>query len=245
MARGTDKTKGGIPMDGAPVRGDLGATGPPATTDHVVADEVQGVVQTALDAVARAGTVSAAGVADALESAGRSLSRRVVARAAAGREAMADRHALAHALADKPRVPALGSATLAALALKVASRFRRLGFLARRTPAFLLATAVPALVASVSRGAEELGLVSAHLIARARAEGVEPDLERVRRAAVQLVSHRPVDPEVEPSHGGLAVIWLRRAVRAALPFTAGVATADPEGLARAAADVDPTLLGAA
>jgi hypothetical protein len=245
MARGTDKTKGGIPMDGAPVRGDLGATGPPATTDHVVADEVQGVVQTALDAVARAGTVSAAGVADALESAGRSLSRRVVARAAAGREAMADRHALAHALADKPRVPALGSATLAALALKVASRFRRLGFLARRTPAFLLATAVPALVASVSRGAEELGLVSANLIARARAEGVEPDLERVRRAAVQLVSHRPVDPEVEPSHGGLAVIWLRRAVRAALPFTAGVATADPEGLARAAADVDPTLLGAA
>jgi hypothetical protein len=244
MARGTDKTKGGMPVNGAPVRGDPGATGAPATTDHAVADEVQGVVQTALDAVARAGTVSAAGVTDALENAGRSLSRRVVARAA-GREAMADRHALAHALADKPRIPALGSATLAALALKVASRFRALGFLARRTPAFLLATAVPALAASVSRGADELGLVSAHLIARARAEGVEPDLERVRRAAVQLVSHRPVDPEVEPSHGGLAVIWLRRAVRAALPFTAGVATADPEGLARAAADVDPTLLGAA
>ena len=244
MARGTDETKGGMPVNGAPVRGDPGATSAPATTDHVVADEVQGVVQTGLDAVARAGTVSAAGVTDALEGAGRSLSRRVVARAAA-REAMADRHALAHALADKPQIPALGGATLAALALKVASRFRRLGFLARRTPAFLLATAVPALVASVSRGADELGLVSAHLIARARADGVEPDLERVRRAAVQLVSHRLVDPEVEPSHGGLAVIWLRRAVRAALPFTAGVATADPEGLARAAADVDPTLLGAA
>jgi hypothetical protein len=40
------------------------------------------------------------------------------------------------------------------------------------------------------------------------------------------------------------VAWLRRAFRAALPFTAGVATSDPEGLAAAAADVDPTLLAA-
>jgi hypothetical protein len=39
------------------------------------------------------------------------------------------------------------------------------------------------------------------------------------------------------------VRWLRRAARAALPFTAGVATADPEGLATAAAAVDPVTLG--
>ena len=54
-----------------------------------------------------------------------------------------------------------------------------------------------------------------------------------------------VDPEVEPSHGALVVYWLRRAFRAALPFTAGVATADPEGLASAAAAVDVRGLGAA
>ena len=158
---------------------------------------------------------------------------------------MADPLALQEALADKPRVPALGSATTAAVVIKFASRFRRLGFLAKRTPAFLVAAAVPALVASVTRGADELGMVASHLAQRARAEGVEPDIERVRRAAVQIVARRPVDPETEPSNGALVLQWLRRAFRAALPFTAGVATADPQGLARAAAEVDTARLGAA
>ncbi len=221
------------------------ATSGGGAADPVVAEDVRGVVQTAVDAVTRAGTVSAAGVTEALDNAGRSLARRVVTGAATSRPALADRDTLAEALADKPRVTALGSATTAALALKFAGRFRRLGFLARRTPAFLVAAAVPALVASVTRGADELGMVSSHLVHRARAQGIEPDLERVRRAAVQIVSHRAVDPETEPSHGALAVLWLRRALRAALPFTAGVATADPEGLASAAAEVDPALLGAA
>jgi hypothetical protein len=238
MATGTDETRGARTGD-APAGDDTGRQGGDA-----VADEVRGVVQTAVDAVTRAGTVSASGVTDALESAGRSLTRRVVAGAATERNAMGDRDALARALGDRPRLPALGSATTAAVALRFASRFRRLGFLARRTPAFMLATAVPALVASVSRGADELGMIASHLVHRARAEGVDADLERVRRAAVQIVSHRPVDPEVEPSHGALVVQWLKRALRAALPFTAGVATADPEGLASAAADVDPTRLGA-
>lgn len=235
MASGTDNT------DSTQAK----AASAAGAADPVVAEDVRGVVQTAIDAVSRAGTLSAAGVTEALDNAGRSLARRVVTGAATSRPTLGDRDTLAQALADKPRVTALGSATTAAIALKFASRFRRLGFLARRTPAFLVATAVPALVASVARGADELGMVSSHLVHRARAQGVEPDLERVRRAAVQIVSHRAVDPEVEPSHGALAVLWLRRAFRAALPFTAGVSTADPEGLASATAEVDPTLLGAA
>jgi hypothetical protein len=211
--------------------------------DAGIADQAAGLVRTALDTVARAGTISAAGITDALENAGRSLARRVVAEAATRRRPLPDRDALARSLADKPRAPVLASATAAALIVRFASRFRRLGFLAKRSPVWLLATAVPALVASVTRGADELGMVASYLIGQARAAGVEPDPERVRRAAVQLVSHRPVDPEDEPSHGALAVSWLRRAFRAALPFTAGVATADPEGLAAAASEVDPTLLG--
>lgn len=214
-------------------------------TDAAVPDDVRGVVQSAVDSVGRAGTISASAVTDALEGAGRSLSRRVVTEAAGRRSELADERRLHDALADKPNVPALGSATTAAVALKIAGRFRHVGFIAKRTPAFLLATALPALVASVARGADELGMVASHLVHRARAEGVEPDIERVRRAAVQIVSHRPVDPEVEPSHGALAVIWLRRALRAALPFTAGVATADPAGLTTAAAAVDTSLLGPA
>ena len=130
-----------------------------------------------------------------------------------------------------------------AVAVRLLSRFKVVKAVAKKSPLWLLATAVPALVASVSRGADELGMVASHLVHRARAAAVEPDLERVRRASVQIVSHLPVDPEVEPSHGRLAVGWLKRAARAALPFTAGVATADPEGLAAAASELDPTLLG--
>ncbi|HEX6417637.1 MAG TPA: hypothetical protein VFZ77_04045 [Acidimicrobiales bacterium] len=206
--------------------------------------EAQGLVRTAIDVAARAGNLSVAGLTSALDGAGRSLTRRVVAGAEGAHEGLDDTKALARALRERPRTPSLAGATGAAMVLRLARR-TRLNILVRRTPAFLVAAAAPALVASVSRGADELGMVAAHLISRARAAGVEPDLERVRRAAVQIVGHRVVDPEVEPSHGALVLAWLRRAARAALPFTAGVATADPKGMAAAAAAVDPTLLGPA
>jgi len=209
-----------------------------------VSDEISSVVRTAVDAVAKAGTTSAAGINDTLERAGRALARRVVTNASTRRHPLPDRSSLAKALSEKPPTPAIASAAAAAVGVKFLTRFKGLRVLAKRTPMWLLATAIPVLVASVTRGADELSMVSAHLIHRARSEGVEPDLDRVRRAAVQIVSHRIVDPDAEPSHGALAVQWLRRAVRAALPFTSGVATADPEGLAAAAADLDPHILAA-
>jgi hypothetical protein len=218
------------------------------TTDSMeeqpAGDEVHSVVQAAVDTLGRAGSASAGAVADAVEGAGRALTRKVVGDVVTSPRSMGDREALAHALSQRPASPALADATVAALGLRLAGRMPGLGFLARRTPLWLLATAVPALVASVSRGADELGLVASHLVLGARAKGIEPDPERVRRVAVQIASRRPVDPEQEPSHGPLVVLWLRRAFRAALPFTAGVATSDPEGLATAAADVDPTRLAA-
>lgn len=212
--------------------------------ERTASDEVQGVVQATVDVLGRAGSASAGAVGDALEGAGRALTRKMVSDAIASPRGMADRETLARALAARPVSPALAGATAAALGLRLASRVRRLGFIARRTPLWLLATAVPALVASVSRGADELRLVASHLVLRARAKGIEPDPERVRRVAVQIASRGAVDPAREPSHGRLMVSWLRRAFRAALPFTAGVATSDPDGLAAAAADVDPTQLSA-
>lgn len=212
--------------------------------EQPASDEVRNVVQTAVDAVARAGSASAGALADAVEGASRALTRKMVDDAVTSPRGMVDRETLASALKERPVSPALAGATVAALGLRLAGRVRRLGFLARRTPLWLVATAVPALVASVSRGADELGLVASHLVLRARAKGIEPDPERVRRVAVQIASRRAVDPEQEPRHGPLVVSWLRRAFRAALPFTAGVATSDPEGLAAAAADVDPTRLAA-
>jgi hypothetical protein len=150
-------------------------------------------------AAGRAGTASAAGVGDAAERAARALARRVVAGAATRRHALSDRASLARALSEKPHTPAIASAAAAAVGLRFLTRYKGLGVLAKRTPMWLLATAVPTLVASVTRGADELGMVAAHLIHRARAEGIEPDLERVRRAAVQIVSHRTVDPTASPA----------------------------------------------
>jgi hypothetical protein len=229
-------TRGAAPPDGHH------AVEVPASPE--VPEDVRGIVQAAVDALARARTVSVAALAEALESAARRLTRRVVADAVGGRDELADEARLRASLDAAPRVPAIGSATTAAMALRLSRRFRHLNFLAKRTPAFLLATAVPAVVASVSRGADELNMVAAHLVHRAHAAGVEPDLERVRRVAVQILSHHAVDPDTEPSHGRLAWTWIRRAGRAALPFTAGVATADPDGLAHAASDVDTATLAA-
>jgi len=232
----------GLPAD-APAT-NVSEDQPGASGRSTMADDVSVVVRTAFDAVAKAGTTSAAGINEALERAGRSLARRAVANAATRRHPLPDRSSLARALSQRPPTPAIAGAAAAAVGVRILGRFRGLRVVAKRTPLWLLATAVPALVASVTRGADELGMVAAHLIHRARAEGVEPDLERVRRAAVQIVSHHMVDPDTEPSHGALAVRWLRRAVRAALPFTSGVATADPEGLAAAASELDPHILAA-
>ncbi|HKE76706.1 MAG TPA: hypothetical protein VKB57_24015 [Acidimicrobiales bacterium] len=236
MVSGTDSTPP------APTASAAGAGLDPVAADPAVTEQAVGLVGTALDAVGRAGMVSAGALGDALEGAGRTLARRVVSDAAARRTPLGDRDALARSLATRPVAPVLASATAAAMAVKVASRFRRLKFLAKRSPMWLLATAVPALVASVARGADELGMVASYLVGRARSAGVEPDLERVRRVAVQIVSHRAIEPSEEPGHGRLAIAWLRRAARAALPFTSGVATADPEGLAAAAESVDPAIL---
>ncbi|HEX6235586.1 MAG TPA: hypothetical protein VFZ68_00230 [Acidimicrobiales bacterium] len=207
------------------------------------ANDVRAVVQAALDAASRAGTLSAAGVADAVEGAGRALTRRVVAAAVNDPSDVGDPDRLARALAEGPSAPVLGNATVAAVAARAAARFRPFAFLSRRTPLWIMAAGVPALVTSVSRGAHELELVASHLAYRARAAGVTPDVERVRRAAIQVVANRTVDPDSEPGHGRLVVGWLRRGARVVLPFGDGISTKDPEGMAARAAEVDPASLG--
>lgn len=203
---------------------------------------VRSFVRAAVGAAGRAGSVSLGTLGDALEGPGRALSARTVASVVDAPRPVAERSDLADALGEQPRSPLLGGATGAALAARVARKVGPLRFLARRTPMWLVITAVPALHASVSRGADELALVASHLVHRARAAGVEPDPDRVRRAAVQLLSRARVDPAAEPRHAPLAVAWLQRALRATLPFSPGVATRDPAALARATAAVDPATL---
>src|SRR5262245_30541282 len=101
VAPRTDKGSGAVPdvPDALP--------GTAAGTDSSAADEITGVVRTALDAAGRAGSASAAGVGDAAERAARALARRVVAGAATRRHALSDRSSLARALSEKPPAPAI------------------------------------------------------------------------------------------------------------------------------------------
>lgn len=237
-----DRVRSGDPAGDGPASA-AGGTGPDAAGEGGVAEAVRDLVRTAVTSVGRAGTVSLSAVGEAVEAPGRALAARIAARAVDAPHAVADRADLAAALEERSRSPLLGGSTGAALATKVAARVGPLRFVARRTPMWLVVTAIPALHASVTRGSHELALVSSHLVHRSRAAGVEPDPERVRRAAVQLLSGAKVDPSAEPRHASLAVAWVQRALRATLPFSGGVATRDPHGLARAAAAVDPEVLG--
>lgn len=234
----------GVPSGGTPpvrlVASEQAGAG--SSGDAGLAGAIRDFVRAAMTSVSSAGSVSLSAVGDAVEAPGRALAGRIAANAVDRPRPVAERAALAGALSEQPNAPLLGGSTGAAVAAKVAGRVGPLRFLARRTPLWLVVTALPALHASVTRGAEELNLVASHLVHRARAAGHEPDPDRVRRAAVQILSGSAVDPVVEPRHAPLAVAWLRRALRAALPFSPGVGTRNPGALARSASMVDPATL---
>jgi len=206
---------------------------------------VKAVVNGLKSALGKAGSLSASGLGEAIEAPARALTRKAAEGAVAAPRPLAEEKALARALAERPGSPLLGSTAATALAAKVARRVGPLKFLARRTPMWVVAAAGPAIYASVTRGADEIGMVASHLVHRARAAGMEPDPERVRRAAVQLLSGTTVDTGADPRHSPLVLAWLKRAIKAALPFGASVATPDPASLAAAAARVAPAVLARA
>jgi len=208
-----------------------------------VGRDVGAIVSAAVKSVVDAGKVSATTVADGAESAARALAQRVVGGRVARPRPVADRRELASALATPPSTNLLGNAVATAVAMKALKRLRPLAKLTKRSPMWLAVSALPAFTASVAHGSEELALVASHLAHRARDAGIDPDPHRVRRATVQLLTGLPVDPDLEPRHGTLAVLWLRRGVRASLPYAKGATTRDPKGLAAATAAVDPGLLG--
>jgi hypothetical protein len=219
-----------------------GTRTPPPQEDSAVKAVVNGLKS----ALGRAGSLTASGLGEAVEAPVRALTRRAAESAvAAPRAALTKEEGLAKALAARPGSPVLGNTAATALAARVARRFGPLKFLARKTPMWVIAAAGPALYASVTRGADEVGMVASHLAHRARAAGMQPDPELVRRAAVQLLSGTTVDTSSAPRHGPLVMSWLTRAVKAALPFGAAVATRDPASLAAAAARVPPAVVARA
>lgn len=239
-----DADLGAAPAGGSPTEA---VPGNEATSDddgHSL-PEVGALARSVVEAIGRGGSATGASALDVVEGAARALVRRVIEGAIADPRPVEDRRRLARALRQKSGVPGgLGGAGVAAVGTRIARRLGPARFLAKRGPLWLLASAGPAVYSSITHGAEELALVASHLVHRARAAGIEPDPERLRRVAVGLLTGKPVRPDHEPSHGPLALDWGRRAVRASLPFGSSVRTRDADGLARAAAEVDPADVGA-
>jgi hypothetical protein len=219
----------------------LPAVSPPSARSR----DANAILRAAFDAFRRGGRITANALADAVDGAARVLVRRVINGVLDDPQPVPSEQALADALASRSEPPALGQATAAMLAARLARRLGPWRGLFGRTPMWLVAAAVPAFYTSIVRGADELELVASHLVHRARAAGVEPDAERLRRMSVQVLSGDAADPGAEPRHGRLAVRWMRRAGRAVLPFSRGIATRDPVGIAAAAAAVPPSALARA
>lgn len=205
--------------------------------DRLVRDVVGAVVE----AVRRTGRVSAGALGSAVDMPLRALARRVAAESASDPLPVADSQRLASELRRRHGSVAVGG-TAAVVAGRAARRFGPLRFLARRGPTWALAAGLPALYSSVTRGTEEMRLVASHLVLRVRETGAEADPDRVAKATVQVLTGRPVAPDLEPDHARLVSAWLRRAMRATLPMASAVSTKDPDGVAGRAASVDPSSL---
>ena len=190
----------------------------------------------------RATRAASSGLSSGVDAAARTLARRVVKGAMADPHDLPDRDTLARALASTDTGPMIGGAAVAALAMSLTRRLKGATFALKRTPLWVATAVGPPLYQSVNRGAQELGLVASPLVVRARRAGIEPDPERVRRVAVQILTGDPVDPTSEPRHGQLGARWLKRAARAAMPLTGDVRTRDPRGLAPIAAGVPTSSL---
>lgn len=87
-----------------------------------------------------------------------------------------------------------------------------------RTPVGLALTFGPAVYSAITSNLGSLDASIAHLVTRARASGVDPDPDRLRRVAVQALTGAPIDPEIDPDHGSLLRLWIGQAGRRAVPF---------------------------
>ncbi len=199
-----------------------------------------GVVQAVTGSLAKGGQASASAVARSADGAATVLTRRVIRAALAQPRAVEETASLARALVTRPTGSAFAG-PVAAMAASVARKVGALSFLTRRTPMWLLATAVPALWAAVARGTNELSALASYLALRARSEGIEPDPDRLERAVVQLAMGQPVDPNSEVRHGPLVLRWLGSGAWGIVAM-GNRGRSDPRRLAAAAAAVPPWIL---
>lgn len=127
-----------------------------------------------------------------------------------------------------------------------AARLARTGRAARlvggRTPIGLAVRFGPAVYEAVSTNLRGLDAALAHLVTRARDQGIEPDASRLRTAVVQVLAGDPVDPDGDADLGSLVRVWLGDAGRRIVPFGGRISGLNrgrtPEAVAAALASVD-------
>jgi len=177
-------------------------------------DDAVDLVRTVLERVRGAAGGGADLLGGGVDDAVRSLVDRRVQRAIAARVPASAADVVLALSADAPT----STARVGQVAAWLATRGRVAKTIGGRTPAGLALTLGPGLYAAVSRSIRGLDAAAAHLVARAREAGVEPDPARVRSAVVQALTGRPVDPLAEPDHGALVRLWLAETGRSVAPF---------------------------
>lgn len=106
-------------------------------------------------------------------------------------------------------------------ALRVARRTRFARRLAGRTPVGLAVQYGPVVARAVVAGRRSVDATAAHLVARARERGVEPDPDRLARVVAQLLTGLPPDPNGPVDHARLASQWLTQLGWRLAPFDLG------------------------
>ena len=192
--------------------------------------------------LAGSGTQALAG---GLDDALRALVRRRVDRAMRPGTPAVDADALVDAL-DPRSGPAL-SPWIGAGAARLARTGRVAKVVGGRTPLGLAVRFGPAVHAAVTSSIRSIDAAAAHVVHRARANGVEPDPERVHRVVVQALGGGGIDPHAEADHGRLLRGWLTTAGRRAVPFGDRInglrGGRTPEAIAATLASLDVTGLG--
>lgn len=152
------------------------------------------------------------------------------------------------AAALEPSTPATSVANrIGQVGGRLARRSRAARAVTGRTPAGMALRWAPMLYDVVRGNLRAVDATAAHLVARARAEGVEPDVARVSTVVVQALAGHEVDPDGPADHLALVGLWLREAGRAATPFglgaVAGGRRPSPAELGAVLAELDPHRLG--
>lgn len=122
---------------------------------------------------------------------------------------------------------------------------RRVGPLARRSPAALALRFGPAVYDVATTAIREIDAVAAALVAHAHEHRRDPDVDRIHTATVQVLAGDAVEPGGEPDHGGLARRWAKRVGAQIVPFGLADRGPDTDALARTIQAVDPAALGPA